>query len=145
LFLSSPLSIFLIPAIPPLLRFQAGEDDIVPLSQPIVTADGKTIDSIFIPKGTTVMVPISGVNTMEEFWGPDSAKFNPERWLKVEESNARHLTSYRHLMTFVDGPRTCLGKGFAVAEAKVPIIFFLFLVSCLHFSRILSAVFFFIG
>jgi hypothetical protein len=108
----------LIPAIP-LLRFQAAEDDIMPLSQPITTTDGKTINSLFIPKGTKIMVPIAGVNTMEEFWGPDSTKFNPERWFKVEESNARHIAGYRHLLTFIDGPKACIGKGFAVAEAKV--------------------------
>jgi cytochrome P450 len=33
--------------------------------------------------------------------------------------NAKEMKSYRHILTFSDGPRTCLGKGFALAEFKV--------------------------
>jgi cytochrome P450 len=48
--------------------------------------------------------------------------FNPSHWL--EEDNGTHvaketLQGYRHLMTFGDGVRMCLGRLFALAEFKV--------------------------
>jgi len=38
-----------------------------------------------------------------------------ERW--------QEISGYRHLLTFGDGPRVCLGRGFALAEIKVCIVF----------------------
>lgn len=32
---------------------------------------------------------------------------------------AKDLQGHRHLLTFVDGPRMCLGRMFALAEFKV--------------------------
>jgi hypothetical protein len=34
-------------------------------------------------------------------------------------ASAKDLQGHRHLITFVNGPRTCLGKHFALAEFKV--------------------------
>ncbi len=46
----------------------------------------------------------------------------PERWLEDESELpplAKELPGYHHLLTFSEGPRMCLGKGFAVTEIKV--------------------------
>jgi hypothetical protein len=32
---------------------------------------------------------------------------------------AKEIQGYRHILTFSDGPRICLGKSFALAEFKV--------------------------
>jgi hypothetical protein len=59
---------------------------------------------------------------MEAFWGPDAQTFRPERWLDekdIAEGAMREIKSYKHILTFSDGPRTCIGKGFALAEMKV--------------------------
>ena len=32
---------------------------------------------------------------------------------------AKEIVGHRHILTFSDGPRTCLGKGFALANFKV--------------------------
>ena len=59
---------------------------------------------------------------MEAFWGPDAQMFRPERWLDekdMAEGAMREIKSYKHILTFSDGPRTCLGKGFALTEMKV--------------------------
>jgi len=76
------------------------------------------------------------VNRSEAVWGKDAKVFRPERWLAgaggekvagaqagavTEEGlsdRAREIQGYHHLLTFVDGPRMCLGRGFAVAEFK---------------------------
>jgi len=120
------------PALPTTIR-TAHSDDVLPLTNPIATATGETVSSIFIAKGTTVVVPIGAVNRSNLLWGEDAAVFSPERWLVQAEGagqgdgdNAEgkkgrgkeEVSGYRHLLTFVDGPRTCLGKAFALAEFK---------------------------
>ncbi|KAF7351314.1 Cytochrome P450 [Mycena sanguinolenta] len=109
------------PALPEISRM-AAEDDLVPLSEPIKDARGKLIDSVFVSKGTNVTLPIQCINRSEVFWGPDAKMFNPARWIDeshgVDKHRAQELQGYRHLLTFSDGPRMCLGKVFAVTEFK---------------------------
>ncbi|KAF8075772.1 cytochrome P450 [Lyophyllum atratum] len=99
---------------------QAEEDDIIPLSKPIKDAEGRVIDSVFIAKGTTVRVPAACLNRSEALWGHDAKEFMPERWLdgSISQQRASEIQGHRHILTFVDGPRTCLGKSFALAEFK---------------------------
>ncbi|KIL65258.1 hypothetical protein M378DRAFT_536013 [Amanita muscaria Koide BX008] len=58
-------------------------------------------------------------NTPEELWGPDAKRFIPDRWLRELTSPAKDIHGYRHLYTFIDGPRMCLGKDFSVTEFKL--------------------------
>lgn len=59
------------------------------------------------------------INKDEAQWGPDAAKFNPDRWLPSDENprsaNGGAPSNYA-LMTFLHGPRSCIGSGFAKAE-----------------------------
>ncbi|KAF7351430.1 Cytochrome P450 [Mycena sanguinolenta] len=100
----------------------AAEDDILPLSMPIETIDGQVVDSLFVHKGTIVTLPIACLNRSEAFWGPTAKDFSPARWLDeaegIDKHRARELQGYRHLLTFVDGARMCLGKTFALVEFK---------------------------
>ena len=36
---------------------------------------------------------------------------------------AKEIVGHKHILTFSDGPRTCLGKGFALANFKVCLLF----------------------
>ncbi|KAF9070794.1 cytochrome P450 [Rhodocollybia butyracea] len=107
----------------------ASEDDILPLSTPLLT--GET--SVAISKGTTVSASAICINRADAIWGPNAKEFYPERWLVPEEGGEqstvqwgklaseatyKEIQGHRHLLTFSDGPRTCLGKGFALAEFK---------------------------
>ncbi|KAK0455626.1 cytochrome P450 [Desarmillaria tabescens] len=96
----------------------ATEDGVLPLATPVVTKSGKTINSLFVAKGTVVSAPIRALNRSEEFWGPDAKEFKPERWLEDSAPRAKEIQGHRHLLTFIDGPRTCLGKTFALTEFK---------------------------
>ncbi|SJL11872.1 uncharacterized protein ARMOST_15283 [Armillaria ostoyae] len=96
----------------------AAEDDVLPLSTPVVTKSGETVNSIFVAKGSILTVTLETLNTSEEFWGPDAKEFKPERWLEDFAPRAKEIQGHRHLLTFVDGPKTCLGKTFALAEFK---------------------------
>ncbi|KAJ7579172.1 cytochrome P450 [Mycena floridula] len=97
---------------------QCNENNIIPLSSPITTRDGQVVCSVAIPKGADVVVPIRAINTSETFWGPDAKEFKPERWLVSECGLAKDIQAHRHILTFVSGPRECLGKTFALTEFK---------------------------
>jgi cytochrome P450 len=92
----------------------------VPLGTPITTASGHVVDRIVLPKGAIVTVPIRYINRSEVFWGPNAKQFEPERWRTLANGadasvlRAKELQGHRHLLTFLDGPRTCLGKTFAL-------------------------------
>jgi cytochrome P450 len=84
-------------------------EDIVPLATPLVLADGQTTDHVVIPAKQSVAIPIEAINRMRVFWGPDAHEFKPERWLDGGASipaAAKEIQGHRHLLTFIDGPRT---------------------------------------
>ncbi|KAG8218113.1 cytochrome P450 [Butyriboletus roseoflavus] len=112
---------------PPIAEFTriAAEDDVIPLSEPVRTKSGKLVDSLTIAKGTLIAISMESMNRSAALWGEDAKIFRPSRWLEdVHGRNgipakAREIQGHRHLLTFVDGPRMCLGKNFAVTEFKV--------------------------
>ncbi|KAJ7919446.1 cytochrome P450 [Mycena leptocephala] len=79
---------------------EAAQDDVIPLRMPVVTPSGEIISSI------------------AALWGPDAKEFKPTRWFEDITVQAKELQGHRHLLTFHDGPRTCLGKAFALAQFK---------------------------
>ncbi|KAG1729809.1 cytochrome P450 [Suillus lakei] len=95
-------------------------DDVIPLSEPVRTESGKTTDSISVAKGTLIMISGAAINRSSAIWGPDAKESKPDRWLAEDgiSGKAKEVQGHRHLLTFVDGPRTCLGKDFAIAEFK---------------------------
>ncbi|KAG2147447.1 cytochrome P450 [Suillus bovinus] len=107
------------PSVPELNRLAAA-DDIIPLSEPVRTVSGTMTDSIYIAKGTLITIPVAAINRSLAIWGPDAKEFKPDRWLTDEgiSGKAKEVQGHRHLLTFVDGPRTCLGKDFAIMEFK---------------------------
>ncbi|KIL67056.1 hypothetical protein M378DRAFT_160034 [Amanita muscaria Koide BX008] len=105
---------------PPVEAMQriADKDDVVPLSFPMKTSSGEMVDSIFVPKGTMVTTPFIHMNRSEAFWGPDAKQFVPERWLEENPYPSKDFSGYKHIYTFSDGPRICIGRMFALAEFK---------------------------
>lgn len=72
-----------------------------------------------IPKDTFFMIPMYTLNLNEEFWGPDAGTFNPDRWLDPDTGRANNTggaTNNYAMLTFLQGPRGCIGQGFAKAE-----------------------------
>ena len=69
-------------------------------------------------------MPIRMVNRSCAFWGADAKAYRPERWLEEDgpPAGARGVAGHRHLLSFSDGARTCLGKSFALAEFKVRLV-----------------------
>ncbi|RDL36764.1 Cytochrome P450 [Venustampulla echinocandica] len=90
----------------------------VPLTPRIAGCD-TTILGHKVPKGTRVMLVPWAVNRSEELWGPDARKFNPDRWLPSEDnphSASGGASSNYSFLTFLHGPRSCIGQGFAKGE-----------------------------
>jgi cytochrome P450 len=72
------------------------------------------INGFKVPKGTLVFIPIGAINFDEQAWGPDVDNFNPDRWDKLPEA-----VTHSHYLTFIQGPRACIGRRFAEVEMKV--------------------------
>ena len=70
----------------------------------------------YIPKGTKVVIAPWGINTTTKLWGPDAKKFDPERWLRPGQAGTGGAVSNYAFLTFLHGPRSCIGQQFAKAE-----------------------------
>lgn len=80
-----------------------------------------TIQGVKVPKGTRVILNMLASNRDATLWGPDAMVFNPDRWLLQHEGDTKyaacgHATSNYAFMTFMHGPRSCIGTSFANAE-----------------------------
>jgi cytochrome P450 len=67
-----------------------------------------------VPKGATVAVCAYLLHRHRRYWDNPEG-FDPDRWLP-ERSAGRPRGAY---LPFGDGPRVCIGKSFALIEAKV--------------------------
>ncbi|KAG2066952.1 cytochrome P450 [Suillus decipiens] len=107
---------------PPIGEFTrlAAADDVIPLSEPVRTESGEMTDSISIAKGTSITISAAAINRSPAIWGPDAKEFKPSRWLTEDgiTAKAKEVQGHKHLLTFSDGPRACLGKDFAIMEFK---------------------------
>lgn len=100
------------------------EDDVIHLSQPLTTVDGKTVSSIAIKAGQVFHIP-SAVQNVDPFvWGKDAEEFKPERWLipgGVPSADQLPYGPYGNIASFLDGPRSCIGWRLALLEFKIMI------------------------
>ena len=68
----------------------------------------------FVPGGTTIYCLANVINRMPEYWGPTSNVFDPDRWDNLPST---YITNA--FMTFLQGPRGCIGRKFAETEMKL--------------------------
>ncbi|KAJ7155537.1 cytochrome P450 [Mycena crocata] len=104
---------------------EALKDVVMPLSKPIIGLDQKPINEIFIPVGTIVHVGIKAANQNRSVWGPDALEWKPDRWLEPLPQtvvDAQIPGVYPKLMTFIGGPRGCIGFKFAEMSMKVLLV-----------------------
>ncbi|KAJ7703987.1 cytochrome P450 [Mycena rosella] len=94
---------------------------VLPLTTPLTTTDGRTIQSVAVPKGTTVWVAIAKANHDPAVWGPDAREFKPERWVNGRAGNkdVKMPGVWGGTMTFIGGGRSCIGFKFSQLEMKV--------------------------
>ncbi|KAI1178408.1 cytochrome P450 3A5 [Nemania sp. FL0916] len=77
-----------------------------------------TIEGVYIPKGTRVEIHMPLIHHSQPIWGPDVELFNPDRWdhLTVDSESPYAFEA------FIQGPRICPGKNFALIEIKAMLI-----------------------
>ncbi|KAK4635492.1 Cytochrome P450 monooxygenase ALT8 [Fulvia fulva] len=90
-----------------------------PVSMTMRVADRDTvIAGEAIPRGMTVILCPWAINTSKHLWGEDAMEFKPERWLNADgKANAKGSAESNYaFLTFLHGPRSCIGQKFAQAE-----------------------------
>ncbi|KAI1097501.1 cytochrome P450 [Jackrogersella minutella] len=73
-----------------------------------------------IPKGTEILISPWLINRSRMFWGPSAAEFRPERWIEKDgrPNNTGGAGSNYEFLSFLHGPRACIGQNFARAELR---------------------------
>lgn len=115
-------SIRMMPSIASTVRV-ALKDDVVPLSRSYKRADGKgTYNSIVIPKGHELFIPINTIQLSKDLWGEDAQVFNPDRWDNLPSSVINAKLPPGQSFAFLAGPRSCIGKQLAIMETQILLI-----------------------
>ncbi|KAF7972061.1 hypothetical protein HWV62_19211 [Athelia sp. TMB] len=97
----------------------AVQADEIPLDEPWVDEKGVKHHSIKIAKGDTVLILIGCMNRSEHIWGKDADTFRPERWEEAKTLVPNGIPGiWGNQLTFLAGPRSCIGYRFALAEMK---------------------------
>ncbi|KAF8162807.1 cytochrome P450 [Crassisporium funariophilum] len=102
----------------PMTSRVAMQDDILPLSAPIRGKNGEMLDGIRVKKGQTLLVPILVLNRAKSIWGEDAMEFKPERWQSTPEAASTIPGVWGNMLTFLGGPRACIGYRFSLVEMK---------------------------
>lgn len=77
----------------------------------------------FVPKGTTIYISPWQRQRDPQVWGPDAEEFRPERWISDEPGpdglkRAHQGNDLYDFITFIHGPKNCIGQRFARAELR---------------------------
>lgn len=70
-----------------------------------------------IKKGELIIIPIMAMNRDKSLWGDDAAEFRPERWEKIPEAVNAIPGVWSNMLSFLGGPRSCVGYRFSIAHA----------------------------
>jgi cytochrome P450 len=96
----------------------------VPLTVRVANKD-TTIGSVYIPKDQRIFIVPWAINRSTEFWGPSANEFIPDRWIDkgtLHPNNTGGASSNYCNLTFLHGPRSCIGQGFAKAELRTLVV-----------------------
>ncbi|KAJ7790713.1 cytochrome P450 [Mycena olivaceomarginata] len=94
-------------------------DTVIPLGDGIRTSKGQHISHLPVRKGQIVNLGIASYQQLESRWGKDAHEFKPSRWLEGGGFKGEAVGPYANLLSFLGGPRTCLGWRFAILEMQL--------------------------
>ncbi|KAL9087751.1 MAG: hypothetical protein Q9165_006518 [Trypethelium subeluteriae] len=84
-----------------------------------IESGGFSDEDLPVPRGTTIIMSPWAINQSKKLWGPDARSFNPDRWIDSTTGHANNTggaDSNFSFLTFLHGPRSCIGQAFAKAE-----------------------------
>ncbi|GAA5971370.1 hypothetical protein JCM8115_003480 [Rhodotorula mucilaginosa] len=99
----------------------AQRPDLIPLAVPVPSAidPSQTITHVPVKKGQMIYIGVYAANRNKSIFGQDADYFRPERWLDQENKiEPQRGAGWSGLMTFLAGPRACIGYKFALLEFK---------------------------
>ena len=122
-----------------LVNREAAHDDVIPVSEPFVDAQGKVQHGVEVRRGNRIFVGIAAFQTSREVWGEDALEFKcvsdvplvshdsdafslrarvyrPDRWDNPPEAISSTPGVWGHLLTFSGGVRACIGYRFSLIE-----------------------------
>ena len=90
-------------------------------------------DDYRVRKGQSIMIPIIIINRDKSIWGEDADEFKvglvsflvvfltcfpprPERWENTPDAVSSVPGVWANLLTFIGGPRACIGFRFSIVE-----------------------------
>lgn len=73
-----------------------------------------TLGRYKVPGGTVIYVLANTINRLPDYWGETADEFDPDRWDALPETAVPNA-----FMTFLQGPRGCIGRKFAETEMKI--------------------------
>ncbi|OTA91948.1 hypothetical protein M434DRAFT_396775 [Hypoxylon sp. CO27-5] len=76
------------------------------------------IENTPIPKGTQIDLIIPVTHQRPSIWGPDASAFDPDRWDRLTGDAASPFA----FEAFLQGPRTCPGRNFAIVVVKAVLV-----------------------
>ncbi|KAJ6459004.1 cytochrome P450 [Mycena sanguinolenta] len=94
----------------------ATRDDVIPLETPYTDRNGTVHETLTLRKGQTIALPILALNRDPAIWGPTAHQFIPERWESAVSTSIPGL--WGQMLTFLGGPRACIGFRFSIVELK---------------------------
>ncbi|KAH8655041.1 putative P450 monooxygenase [Tricladium varicosporioides] len=91
-----------------------------------ISVNDSVICGVPLPKGTRIQLSPWAINRSPKIWGPTAEDFNPDRWIDADGSsnNTGGVTSNYCNLTFLHGPRSCIGEKFAKSELKALVAVF---------------------
>ncbi|KAJ7302230.1 cytochrome P450 [Mycena albidolilacea] len=95
------------------------QDTVIPLADGIKNSKGEVMNHIPVQKGQVVLVAIASYQRLQSRWGEDAHQFRPSRWVDGTIEQGQAVGPYANLLSFLGGPRVCLGWRFAILEMQV--------------------------
>ncbi|KAJ7200096.1 cytochrome P450 [Mycena pura] len=95
------------------------KDTVIPLTDGIKNAKGELMNHIPVQKGQVVLAAIASYQRLQSRWGEDAHQFRPSRWVDGTIVQGQAVGPYANLLSFLGGPRVCLGWRFAILEMQV--------------------------
>ncbi|KAJ7037292.1 cytochrome P450 [Mycena alexandri] len=103
----------------PLVERVAVHETVIPLSKSIKNSMGELMNHIPVQKGQVVIVATASYQRLHSRWGEDAHQFRPSRWIDGTVMQGQAVGPYANLLSFLGGPRMCLGWRFAILEMQV--------------------------